>query len=438
MNKNFSELLNYIKTLEIIDTHEHLPSNEEDRDKDCDVLEEYLIHYYNRDLMSAGLPREDFQKILKKDIPIEKKWELLEPYWEFSRYTGYGRALDITVKDLYGIESINGSTIKNLNYKFLESLKPGHFKKVLKEKCKIKTSLINVSILKKEYNIHSPNGRSIYCDREYFSPVYVINHLIYPLTYNDVYQIESESGIKITSFSSWLEASEILIEKAYELGAVALKNSLAYFRTLKYDRVTRSKAEEDFNNIFKTIHFPDLPEKPLMTGKAFQDYMLHYILNIANKKNLVLQIHTGFFEGNGNYISNSNPELLVNLFLEYPDVIFDVFHVSYPYQNVLSILAKNFPNVYIDMTFTHLVSPYAAINSLLEFIDTVPLNKISAFGGDYLFIDGVYGHYCLAIENVAKSLYIKVSEGLFNIDKAKELARMFFYDNPLKIFKLKL
>lgn len=32
------------------------------------------------------------------------------------------------------------------------------------------------------------------------------------------------------------------------------------------------------------------------------------------------------------------------------------------------------------------------VNALLEWFDTVPLNKISAFGGDYLSVDGVYGH----------------------------------------------
>jgi len=435
MEKIYQELIEYINDLEIIDTHEHLPSNEEDRDKDTDVLKEYLAHYFNRDLISAGLPKEDYQKIMGEKLSITEKWKLVEPYWDAARYTGYGRALDIAVKELYAIDRISGETIEELNIKFKKSLEPGHFKKVLKEKCKINTSLLNVNVFSKEYDIRLE--RSIHCDRNYFKPVYVINSLIWPLTNAHINQIESESGISITSFSRWLEATEILIDKAYHLGAVGLKNSLAYYRTLKYERVTKSSAEVEFNNIFKTRHFPDWDTIPVTTGKAFQDYMFHYILNIANKRNLVLQIHTGFFEGSGNIISNSNPELLSNLFLEYPDISFDILHSSYPYQNILPVLAKNFPNVYIDMTFMHLVSPNSAINSLLEYIDTVPLSKISTFGGDYLFADGVYGHLQLAKENVAKVLLIKVEEGLFDIDKAKEIAKMLFYDNPLRIFKLR-
>ena len=52
------------------------------------------------------------------------------------------------------------------------------------------------------------------------------------------------------------------------------------------------------------------------------------------------------------------------------------------------------------------------------------------------FIDGVFGHQCLARENIAKALSMKVAEKLFDIDKAKEISKMFFYDNPIKLFRL--
>jgi hypothetical protein len=44
-------------------------------------------------------------------------------------------------------------------------------------------------------------------------------------------------------------------------------------------------------------------------------------------------------------IANSNPTLLTNLFFLYPNLKFDLFHISYPYQGELSVLAKGFPNV---------------------------------------------------------------------------------------------
>ncbi len=325
--------------------------------------------------------------------------------------------------------------LKNLNERFLKTLVPGHFKKILKDKCNIETSLLCVETIDTDYDPAEERSAAA-CDMELFSPVFMLHDIIYPYLWSQFERTEKLSGIRITSFSKYLEAVEAVIEKAYSLGVVALKNYLAYLRSLYYERVTRSEAEEQFNQIFKTKHIPEWHIRPAMTGKKFQDYVFHFILEIANKKNLRIQIHTGIQEGSGNILSNSDPKLLNNLFLEYPDVTFDIFHMSYPFQNELTVLAKNFQNVFIDMCWAHIVSPNASVNALLEWFDTVPLNKISAFGGDYKFIDGVYGHLKLAQADVAKALSIKIDEGLFDIDEAKNIAMMLFYNNPKRIFNL--
>ena len=125
-----------------------------------------------------------------------------------------------------------------------------------------------------------------------------------------------------------------------------------------------------------------------------------------------------------------------NLFLEYRDVKFDIFHMGYPYMQELSALARNFRNVYIDMCWGHIISPEAARRALVEWLDAVPANKISAFGGDYGFVDGVYGHQRIARENVAWSLATKVADGSFDMDRAKEIAGWVFVDNPKRLFGL--
>ena len=72
---------------------------------------------------------------------------------------------------------------------------------------------------------------------------------------------------------------------------------------------------------------------------------------------------------------------LVNLFIEYREAKFDLFHGGYPYTGELLALAKNFPNVYLDLCWLHIISPTAAVCMLHEAIETVPVNKIFAFGG---------------------------------------------------------
>lgn len=167
----------------------------------------------------------------------------MEPYWSLARHTGYGRALDISVKGIYGIEQVNKNTIEQLNEAFQQSLKPGHYKKVLKDLSRIKISLNDTSNLD--------------CDPEFFRAVVRLDHYIYPRSIGDIRRASSETGVSICSFEDWLEASEVYLDHAFAHRAVALKCGLAYDRTLYFERVTKGEAEACFNKIFENIHHPD-------------------------------------------------------------------------------------------------------------------------------------------------------------------------------------
>ena len=421
MDRTLQDIHDHINSLEIIDTHEHLPGTEAARPRPTDVLTEYLSHYFNRDLISAGLPEADFRRVIDHTQPLAERWALVEPYWEHARHTGYGLSLETTVQGLYGIERIDGSTIEPLNEAFQRSLEPGAYRRVLKDKCRIRVSL---------------NNEEGEMDPEFFLRAYHVDDFILPRTWNDIRTVEQESGVLIRGFDDWLEAAEAVFERLPQMRVGCLKSALAYERPLRYDRVTRSEAEAGFNQGFAGLHLPDWGERPFAVPKAFQDYMMHFILRLAGRTGYTFQFHTGLQEGNGNLIYNSDPALLSNLFLEYPDVGFDLFHIGYPYLRTLGVLAKNFPNVYIDMCWAHIVSPTAAVAALVEWLDLVPANKISAFGGDYCFVDAVYGHQLWARGNVARALTIKVEQGVFNVDRACRIGEMLFVDNPMAIFRL--
>ena len=107
-----------IAAMPVIDTHEHLPFAESDRPKDVDVLREYLSHYLSADLVSAGLPPADLERVRNPGLPLAERWDLVEPFWEACRYTGYARALDIAVRGIYGIDGIRRSTLAALDAAF--------------------------------------------------------------------------------------------------------------------------------------------------------------------------------------------------------------------------------------------------------------------------------------------------------------------------------
>jgi predicted TIM-barrel fold metal-dependent hydrolase len=211
-------------------------------------------------------------------------------------------------------------------------------------------------------------------------------------------------------------------------GVRVLKCSVAYVRTLRFEKVEYARAKEMFAAA--------LGKKELSFPHELQDYLMHSILAAADRLNMTFQFHTGLLEGNGNTLSNSDPSLLNNLFLEYPNVDFDLFHIAYPYQGVACALTKMFPNVYMDMCWAHIISPSASASALHDFLDAIPYNKISAFGGDYCFIDGVYGHLHLSREVISRVLAEKVGQKTFSLEKAVEIAKAMYYDNPKRIFKL--
>ena len=77
---------------------------------------------------------------------------------------------------------------------------------------------------------------------------------------------------------------------------------------------------------------------------------------------------------------------------------------------------------------------YRALN---EIIDLVPVNKIIAFGGDYrVCVQKVYGHLVMAREVIAQILADRIEDGDFDKEYAMYLAKLWFYENPCRIYNL--
>lgn len=418
----YDSIFEYVNTLTIIDSHEHLPSWEHRRETETDILREYLAHYFSNDLMAAGMTFQQVEAIRDPGKPLMERWKAVEPYWKLARNTAYGRALDLTVRSLYGADRIDGSTVEGLNEAFVKTLVPGHsqYRKLLKEMSRIEYSVLDNDL---DY------------DPTYFRTSFSIDNLIFFKNWKCLDDMECDTGICLTSFDDWLEACTLELDHACEQGTVALKLHAAYRRSLYFANTPYHEAEACFRNVLEQRKGPTWNPVLPQSTQAFQDYMLHYIMRYANQRGLTCQIHTGLQESGRNLIANSDPSLLSNLFIQYPNVKFDLFHIGYPYQHVMSALGKMFANVYLDMCWAHIISPAACINALDDWLDSVPVSKIIAFGGDYIIPDAVYAHQLMARRNISKVLAQKVEDGIFDLDDAKWMAKRMFYDNPKSIFE---
>lgn len=427
-NKIYTEIHEYISNLEIVDTHEHLPSHEKFRDEEQDFLREYLTHYLSSDLISSGLDPADYSKVLDTSIPIDIRWSLVEPHWLNCRFTGFGRAARIALSDLHGFSDLNSKNIEDIQLKYAKTFRPGYIKHILKNKCNIAVSILD-------------NWDNSSVDSELYVLAPNINELIMPRERAFFDEIINSTSVNIESFSSWEHMVSEYINTKCKEGITVFKCSLAYARSLKFDTPEKQNAENEFNKyILPYILDAECQRcgyKTELTNN-FQNYIMHLVLGILENEQVAIQFHTGIQEGNGNHLTFTDPLFLTNLFMKFHRLRFDLFHISYPYYLNAGVLAKNFPNVYLDMCWAHIVSPTASVNALKEWLDVVPVNKISAFGGDYLFVDGVYGHLVMARDNVSKVLSDKINDGIMTIAEAKSTAIKIFRENPIEIFRLKV
>jgi predicted TIM-barrel fold metal-dependent hydrolase len=104
----------------------------------------------------------------------------------------------------------------------------------------------------------------------------------------------------------------------------------------------------------------------------------------------------------------------------------------------MATIGKTFANVYVDMAWSALISPAVAAQYLQEFIETVPTNKIMAYGGDSQTVEGAYGASVLARESVSQALINEVKTGYLTEDEAIDIAKKILRENALSIYNIKL
>ena len=420
-----TDLLEAIDEIPLVNTHEHIIPEEERTSSRIDFFT-LAGHYAINDVISAGLAGDDLAVVRNPDAPAEQRWRAFEPYWQSARMTGYGQALRIAVQDIYGVDQISGATLPEINRRIEAANQPGLYEEIL-----VQRSNIAYSVLDDYWNAAPvrPDPRFFVCARKF-------DRFVAPQSVSDIRNLEELTDVSITGLAGLKRAMEISFQQSLDIGMVAVKSTLAYNREIHYAEVSERDAESSLRALLGASRTPPAAfrsrvERPF---RPLEDHMFHHLIGLAATHGVPVQIHTGLHAGNGNFIENSKPTHLTNLFFLFPQVQFDLFHMSYPYQGEAAAIAKVFPNVYIDLCWAHIISPSAARRALHEMLETVPSNKIFGYGGDYRYPELSYAHAKMARRNIAQVLAEKVSDGSCSGDEALELGRKLLHDNPDALF----
>jgi len=413
-NGKYEHLLNYADNMKIIDTHEHLQPDRNYIGDQPDVLCDYLGHYITTDLTSAGMSEQDLNKVRDYKLDITERFKILEPYLNCVKNTSYYRSLEIAAKKIHKISEISAKTIGELNEKFKKAaVNEDYGRHIMKDICNIEMSINDNWSQDMKWST-----TDLFVPTCQFSPDSFISENL--------------------TFDEYCEKYRQYFLKQKTDGMKTIKNAEAYWRSLYYEDVEYSTAKELYGESVKKYIAAkeENPGAEIDLPKKLRDYMMHVLLKTADENNFIIQIHTGLQEGMGNNLENSNPMLLRNLFAKYPNLTFDIFHMGYPYERELTVLAKTHANVYIDLCWAHIISPYAARNAFYEMLDVLPYTKILGFGGDYIFFDGVAGHVTLAKQDICAVLAKRVCGGECDIDLAEKILQSVLHGNAKRIFKL--
>jgi len=416
----FQKIRQAIEKIPIFDTHEHFPL-EKERLRHPKHFG-YYWHYVMEDITKAGFASDLLQLVLSdyfaqsKDV-VSKFWEL----WSYCKNTGYGTALRLFFKELFGIDEIDEATLPRMNEAIANRVHAGWYDFVL-DKANIKYCIRTVWSFEPHY-----------CEFKRLFPAPIFDHFALIRSKQDLKQIEADVDLDIKNFDTYLTALVKSFQQRVNERMISVKIFLAYNRALDIGDATQTEAERLFEAIISG-KFKGAPWN--CETKKFEDFIMHRIVELAESLDLPIQIHTGMQNGNFQMIHHGNPLYLQEFLMAHPRAPFDLFHGGYPFLHEYVALCKTFPNVSANLAWLYVLCPSAAKYLLNQLIETVPVNRIHGFGGDYNFVEGAYAHAKIARDAIAHVLTEKIITDELNEEDAYQLAKQILWNSPLEFYQM--
>jgi uncharacterized protein len=417
-----SDLWKYIDTLKVIDTHEHIDREADLLGLKLDVFD-MMIPYVIDNLQSAGMTRDEMKLISSKESDFKEKWDAFYKYYPFIKNTTYFLALHTALEDQCQLKSVSMEEFQRVSNLLTQDFaEKGFFKKFM-DRNKIESMLsfrsCSLAEVRKSFGENNVN-------------IVPTVSLIQVRDANSLENISRMTEMPIRNLDDILKGIDHLLSEYNALGIKNLKFGNGYYRELNFHNRTREEAESAFARIMRHDpgSTPTLPNTLSPDQTVLDDYLAVYIISLASKYKMNVIFHCGLTAWNNNYVKYSHTSGMEWLFTTFPDVNFVLLHAGYPFFDEAMLLAKYYPNVYINMTWDHIIDREKSINIMKSYIEMLPTNKIHAFGGDYFYPQQIAGHLKFAKENIYFAFNDLIKKGIMTIDEAKKVIYDWLYANP--------
>ncbi|WZZ81572.1 protein fluG-like [Brassica napus] len=216
---------------------------------------------------------------------------------------------------------------------------------------------------------------------------------------------------------------------------VALKTVAAYRSGLDIDtHVTKEAAENGLVEVLQA-------GKPVRIGnKSLIDYILTLTLEVAERHDLPLQIHTGFGDRDLD-LRLANPLHLRTLLEDkrFAKLRIVLLHASYPFSKEASYLSSVYPQVYLDFGLAvPKLSVHGMVSSVKELLDLAPTKKVMFSTDGYASPETYYLGAKKAREVIYLVLRDACASGDLSLMEAIDAAKDIFSRNSIAFYKLNL
>ena len=411
-----------IRATPLVDVHEHLP-DEIDRLAGvafpCDDWSLLLHDYVASDLLSAGMPADTHARFFSRQVDPERKWELLEPFWLRVKSSGFSQAVRISMRELYGVEELNGKTVPRLQGAYEALRQPGFYAEILVDRANIESCLVNTRGLP----FHESRQPTLLMQDLSFQNLHIDP---------DIEGLSAVAGIEVSSLADWHAVIHWWFDK-YSPYAVAAKSQGAYLRGLNHRRVEPEVAEPHFVRMLggETLAADE--------RKLVEDHLFWVCVDQATGNRLPVKIHTGYLAGDRlaqfRRITDHTRDI-IELCRRGPETSFVFLHIGYPNWHELIAVAKRFANAHVDMSWAWILDPVGAREFLERYLVTAPAHKVFTFGGDYSVVECVVGHAVMARRGITQALTELVEEDWLGQPEALALVEPLLRGNARELFRL--
>jgi len=425
-----SDIRDYVLTHPLFCHHDH-HNNYHDFDQGREGYDHTsLLGYATADLVTAAGPGADADEALER----------LPELWAAIRTTGYGRAVDLTSRELFGLE-YTPSNFPAITEALRAAIAERTAEEVYQEF--VHRRAANVWTLQDgHYRVDNDDALrdDVYPDSYRFA--FRMDSLLAMVDAQPVRALERFTGLPVYRLDDLIAALNLAIDTFLETGLLAaIKIGMAYERDLVVGDTTYAEAEAAFNRILSRKHAwggvqQNAGAVDATAARALGDYMFHTLVQRAADEDLPVQIHTGYLAGNWGALAGTKALNLLPIFEKYRSTRFDVFHASWPWAPELGAIAKNYPNVWADLCWAWAMNPTEAEAALDGWLDGVPHTKIFAYGADTRLPWCNVGYSLQAKEGVARVLERKVAAGYYSESTAREVADCILLENGVAFYGL--